>query len=388
MRTSTPLKLFMSATRLLVFSTIIFLAGCKKADMNTQDKKLENTVIKSVAELMFSSSPVADLKITQLSADKKVKRVLVPLENKNNLKVYKYILMEQHTDGNAFVIGKLLSKTKINNKNNLFNLPLASDGSLNYFDANAPQNAVSKILMKAKGTKITSKSVANDLTEGSNSNYVVIVCGDGYCIDHWWITYDENTGEILSVEYIGSDCYETHCSEGGGGGGGTGGSTGGCNLTETEAETLLDLTESQSDEGVISQYTGPISTPDENGIIRVAKTLRGGGFSLDFASNWWVRWGTNFAGVIYNSGLPRSPWKWESVTYTGFTQYEGTLPPCASAEVSANCIPLISSDKISFEQTGTYSIHVKWTCGINFVVRDFYGPLSGSFIAEGPNLGN
>lgn len=237
MQNSATFRLFPYSTSCLAVIFLIILFGCKKASNELQDNGLDKTVQKTVADVLFAAAPEPDLKITQLSPDKKVQRILTPVTGNESLKLFKYILIELNGEGNSFKIGKLLSKTKIDGDNNLFSLPLANDGSLNYFDVNAPENTSSKVLLKSRGAKVTFKSVADDLGDGPTSNYVVIGCGTGYCIDHWWVTYNAETGEILSIEYIGSDCYEVMCTEGGGGGGGGGGPT------QPTCEQLIEVAE-------------------------------------------------------------------------------------------------------------------------------------------------
>ncbi|HQW83780.1 MAG TPA: hypothetical protein PK987_04935 [Ferruginibacter sp.] len=103
-----------------------------------------------------------------------------------------------------------------------------------------------------------------------------------------------------------------------------------------------------------------------------AKTIRGGGFSLHIAGYWWVRWVANFTGIAYKRKIPHNdPWKWESVNYTGFTQYEGTLPSCTSASATASFIPIISADKRYFQISGSYNIILSWTFGINSEIENF-----------------
>ncbi len=384
MKTSVTLKLLACTTMCLAFIFLIALFGCKKSNNDVQVDESTKVIQKSVADVLFAAAPGSDSKITQLSPDKKLQRILTPIISNGNLKLFKYILTEMDGEGNVFRIGRLLSKTKIDGDENLFSLPLAHDRSLNYFDANASKNTRSKVLMKTKGTKLTTETVADDLEDEIGSNLAPI-CTGGYCIDHWWITWDSQTGQIYSIEYEGSDCYEEHCSGGGGGGGGDGNGGGnGCNLTPTEAQVLLDLTTAESGDQEISTTSGGVTGPDEAGVIRVPKTVKADAFSLHIAGNWWVRWATNFAGIVYKRSIPHNdPWKWESVNYTSFSQYEGSLPPCTSAVPSVNCIALISGDKTNFQRTGNYFIILKWSCMPGEPQMATYsGTLTGSYTAN------
>lgn len=253
MRTPATLKLFVNTANCLAFIFLLALFGCKKANNDLPVDGPANAAQKSIADVLFAADPAPDSKITQLSADKKVQRILTPITGNGNLKLFKYILIELGGEGNVLKIGRLLSKTKIDEANNLFSLPLANDGSLNYFDANASEHSGSKILMKTKGTKVTSESVADDFKDETASNYAP-VCTGGYCIDHWWVTYDTNTGQIYTIEYLGSDCYEGQCNGSGGGGGG-GGSTPPPTCAELTAvtEAMANQTYPASDLRVITE---------------------------------------------------------------------------------------------------------------------------------------
>lgn len=242
MKNSTTAKLFVRISKCLALVFFIALVGCKKVNNNLLVAKPINNGQKSVADVLFSAAPDSDLKITQLSPDKESQRILVPINEKCNLKLYKYILMELGSEGDNLKIGRLLSKTKIDKDKDLFSLPLAKDGSLNYYDANASKNARSKVLMKTKDTKMTLESAASDLKDETGSNLAPI-CTNGYCIDHWWVIYDTNTGQIYSIEYLGSDCYGGQCSGPGGGGGGAGGyPTPTCEQLTAVAEAIADDT--------------------------------------------------------------------------------------------------------------------------------------------------
>lgn len=222
MKTSTTPKLLFYITKWLPFVFFTVIVGCKKVKNDFLIERAASTVQKSVADVLFSTAPDSELKITQLSSDKKSQRILIPINDNGSLKLFKYILMELSSEGNMFKIERVLTKTKIDKDDNLFNLPLANDGSLNYYDANASGNTSSKLLMKTKDTEVTFESVNNDLKDETSSNLAPI-CTGGYCIDHWWVIYDINTGQIYSIEYLGSDCYEGQCNGPGGGGGGSGG---------------------------------------------------------------------------------------------------------------------------------------------------------------------
>lgn len=246
MKTATTLKFFVHASKYLAFLLGILILGCKKVDNNIPAHESTNTTQRTVAEVLFNAAPEANSKITQLSADKKVKRTLTPVSIDGSLKFYKYILVETGSEGDILKINRLVSKTKINESSNLFSLPLTGDGRLSYYDANIKKNLSSKVLMKTKGTRVTKESVANDLKEGETSN-LAPVCTNGICIDHWWVIYDTSTGQIYSIEYVGSDCYEGYCDSGTGGGGGGGPTPPTCEQLTAVAQAIADDTYAYSD---------------------------------------------------------------------------------------------------------------------------------------------
>lgn len=210
---------------LVALLAVPLLFSCKKAiNPDLENVKQETNSVtatsKTIKDVVFAKAPDYTAKIIQVSPEKDRQRMLVPLTAGKDLKLYKYLITEYSNTGNKQITGNLVSKTKISEKDNLFLLPLATDGSINYFDAKASKTTGGKLMLKYNGKEVGLTEKAGAVFNPSEPTPDNPPVTGGYCIDHWWVTYDVETGEILSIEYLGSDCYE--CGETGfcGGGGG------------------------------------------------------------------------------------------------------------------------------------------------------------------------
>lgn len=258
MKTLTASGLYFNVSKYVAIILSMLVLSCKKVDNSLHAIKLANSSQKTVSDILFNAAPESNSKINQLSADKKVKRTLTPVNSGGQLKFNKYILVETDSNEDVLKITKIVSKTKIDESINLFSLPLADDGTVRYYDASTNKNLSSKILMKTKDTKVTKESVASDLKDGETSN-LAPVCTNGICIDHWWVIYDLNTGQIYSIEYVGSDCYEGYCDSGTGGGGGGEPTPPTCEQLTAVAQAIADDTYPYSDLKFITENsTTPI----------------------------------------------------------------------------------------------------------------------------------
>ncbi len=227
-------------------------------------------------------------------------------------------------------------------------------------------NPVSKYYENGRSINRNEKIVA-----GKRDNYqdmnspelysAVLACGQ--CEDYYLVTYDED-GNIINIEYLYTECGD--CTDpGGGGGGNNGGSNPSpCEMTQTQFEQVLNSMHGTVTNTPLS-HTGTPSVPDQNGVIRAPKSCIGGGYTYTILSGYSPHWSSTYTGVVYKMN-PNDEWKWESLSYTGFPQTSGNIPPCFTATATATSAPpVISEDKKKVTTAGTYFFHISWTCIFN-----------------------
>jgi hypothetical protein len=212
-----------ASTLLLLFA--LLLGGCKKNDVPNPETATEAKPVlaKTVKDVVFSGEPDISRSIIQLSADGQRQRTLVPLRA-NNATLHKYLLVETQPGEKTRIQTYVIAKTKLTSKDNLFDIAFTS-GGVTAYEKNTKATVSHRLLAKHDKKDLNLSGKIGDALKGSElqPNYPD-PGGDigGFCIDHWWVTYDVGTGQIISIEYIGSDCYGCAATGtcGGGGGGG------------------------------------------------------------------------------------------------------------------------------------------------------------------------
>jgi hypothetical protein len=208
---------------------VLLMGSCKKNDVNKPGTATEakSVVAKTVKDVVFSGQSDIGSSILQLSANGQTQRTLIPLSTKN-LVLRKYLLVETNLIEKTRIQTFVITKTQLTSKDNLFDIAFTSEG-ITAYEKKTRGNIGSRLLLKHKKSELPLNGKIGDAVKGPEISPNNPDPGDdtgGFCIDHWWVTYDVETGQILSVEYLGSDCYG--CMETGtcgvGGGGGIGGS--------------------------------------------------------------------------------------------------------------------------------------------------------------------
>lgn len=129
--------------------------------------------------------------------------------------MHKYILVKQNVQPYSQSRTFVISKQPITGENDLFAIPFEKDEIVAY-DINSKKGVSSKLLLKHNNKELN----YNDKIDTGGQN--IVPTYEGYCIDHWWVTYNSTTGEIIAIEYLNSDCYGCAatgtCPTNGGGG--------------------------------------------------------------------------------------------------------------------------------------------------------------------------
>ncbi len=208
---------------------VLVLFSCKKTDLNNIPQVEEKVLSKTIKEIAFSGTFQVSKGTSQLSSDKTKQRVLIPIES-NITTFYKYYLLENNITNKTQLKTYVITKKPINKGVDLFNISFNEDGVTAY-DVADKDGISYKLMLKHNGKELDLNSTLAQ--SGATDKGFVTANADpggdevGYCIDHWWVMYDVETGMIVSIEYLGYDCYgcmqtNTCTGNGGGGGGATG----------------------------------------------------------------------------------------------------------------------------------------------------------------------
>jgi len=238
------------------------------------------------------------------------------------------------------------------------------------------------------GTLILSRHFENGMVDKSKSDKMVdkiTIKGDGntsntapencYIIDHWWVVWDQTTGQIYSIEHEGS----TEICTGGGGGNGNGGGNG-CSMTEGEADNALNAI-SVYPEYLVSHQQGSTST-DQNGVKRKPKNSKWKFLSLTLFPGYTPEYSANFTGVI-SQQTNTDPWKWEQFSYSSTYQTGGTIPQCFDVHMNTTVSAAIAGDNLSANATLNGNAIVTINCMIGLKAAQYnISSMTCNFLAQ------
>gem|GEM_PF-2936996 len=184
---------------------------CTSLIAYSQPKDEEITIL----EKLFSGKPDTDNKIVQEKEGSR--RELVQVGNDKEGDFKKYQLTEFNSKEEMTASLNIVSKKGIEPGYDLFNLTTGAGKVINFDKLDASTGNLSD-----KGShhgKITVKWEGNQFDASEPFSKLAIKCEEGTetCIDHWWVSYVEETGEIISVEHLGTSCYPCKTGTGGGG---------------------------------------------------------------------------------------------------------------------------------------------------------------------------
>jgi hypothetical protein len=259
------IKYFLQSPKLIacIFATAI-LFSCKKNDVNKPVTVNAARVLpeKTVKDVVFSGEPDITRSIIQLSANGQRQRTLVPLRA-NNTALHKYLLIETQPGEKTRIQTYVIAKTQLTKTDNLFDIAFTSDG-ITAYEKTTEGNTGKRLLLKHGKKELSRNEKIGDAIRGSEILPNNPNPGDdngGFCIDHWWVTYNVETGQILSVEYMGSDCYgcEATGTCGVGGGGGSGGNPG--NVDSILAVNFINMANATTVDNTMKSVTLLWETP-------------------------------------------------------------------------------------------------------------------------------
>lgn len=201
---------------------IAFLSACKKT--KTTETKPVITSGKTVKQVIFSGAPDFASSISQENKDKSLQRFLIPINSGKKI-MYEYTLVEKNNADQSLAETYVVSRVPLTNEVDLFNVPLSVTGVTAYDNSTAAKKGTmaSKIILKQNEKELDLNSLVKNATISKEGEVLNLAdpCedeGTEICIDHWWVTWNTMTGEIISIEYLGSDCYQVGgCNSGGGG---------------------------------------------------------------------------------------------------------------------------------------------------------------------------
>lgn len=310
----------------------------------------------TILEKLFSQEHNLKDKITQEREGSIRELTQIGTEKKEGFK--KYLLTERNLKDETPINTYIVSKKAIEPDYDLYKIKTGSNMIINFDKQNDNTN-------ETKGSgKITVKwnDKEYDMNQPFSKLPINTEISTEICVDHWWVTYIEETGEILSVEYMGSDCYVVGPAPSTGGGGSTNPPpVNSCNLTCEETENILksitgvELTEN------ISYETGALLS--SNGKIRKPLNPRQQLVRLKFINYFEPEYSAYFKGIVYKDSPADPDWKWESCMYDYSGLSDGIVPPCFDITYNVNvseCV--ITADKKDALTNISFQFKTTFTC--------------------------
>lgn len=216
---------------LLMFWSTVLTYSCKR-DISNYTEARHNTVsnssykkgAKTFRDIFFQGELVATNPITDVSDDRSLIRYAVPFKSNGSVSIYKYQLFETNTTGKIVNTSFLISRAPLANGVNLFSLAMQKDTILFYEQTLYPNSRAKSGPVKAKLSVKTNGREFNSEADLSNAP---LPCDSEMqpvsCMDWYWVVYNADTGEIISVTYLYTSCTGGCDGDGGtGGGGGSG----------------------------------------------------------------------------------------------------------------------------------------------------------------------
>lgn len=182
------------------------------------------------------------------------------------------------------------------------------------------------------------------------------------CVNWYWITYDPETEEIVSVQYL----YSTgNCSDdgsGGGSGGGNNNPSNNCNMSVTEVEDIFNNLSEQAftGQGYVTYSEGSdIISPNGGGIRRPRNC--NWEFAQVLVNGIGLSYAANFTGTIYTTSYS-TPFTWETFGYANTVLASGVLPVCGSISNTTTCSTSIDVDKSAARADLRFDYYVTFSC--------------------------
>ena len=285
----------------LFLMVLLIVASCKK---NQEAEKLSNPPQKtkvSTTDLLFQGDLNHDATLSQVKGDHV--RLLVPYIEKEKRTTVRYRLTEYTKNGEELRTGYVIAQEPLTKANDLFALNISNTTAALVKQrerGSIKESTVEKIRAKRKQDNETSYAALGEelsLYAGCNNAPPV-------CIDWFWVTYDQYSGEVVSEMFLYTSCYDP-CSFTSGGSGGSNGNT-----SCAEATNKIKA-------GPVSEMANFSVEQQSQGERTVTYTWTFFKHSLD----WW-QFRSIEKGV--HTRQPNGTWVWNSLTHvattrTGFT---------------------------------------------------------------------
>lgn len=293
----------------LFFSLSLFLTlviSCtKERSISTPNptaltKTIDTRLASSTAlDLLFSGTLDHAQRITQQQGNNL--RVLTPLKKTGHDKLYRYKITEMNNSGVIVKKGYIVSLTEIAAQDSLFTIPIVGE-SISYYSV---KNQSSRTDKEKKTAKIIPRSKGKTFSLNNQVREIVntlIPCTqqDQFCIDWYWIWFDQTTGQVVEEFFLYTICYDL-CTGNYNGAGGT--------VPEINCEALAG-----------NLQGGPVSISQGFGNISENQSTRTKLYSWIFykqTQNLWF-FVSHETGVHKKS--PNGVWKWLSLTHTSISR--------------------------------------------------------------------
>jgi len=277
----------------------LLLLSCKK-DKESKKEEVQKIQI-TATDLFYRGDLDYEHAIAQIVGERM--RIVVPIKSEEGQKSFRYKISEYVKDGIPDRSGFILSLKEITKKTDLFAIPINSKGS--YF-TNTKENSLTKdqrgkILAKVKSDK---GEVTKPLGEVLS---LYAGCGDvpPFCVDWYYVTYDQTTGNVVNEIYLYSTCYDPCSFNSNPNGGGSSGEN--CSNVANQLKG------------------GPISTQVGIGLIDEGISERKYAYTWGFYKQINGMWEFRSIEVGTHKKQPDNTWRWKSLVHDRVTKIGWTL---------------------------------------------------------------
>jgi hypothetical protein len=273
---------------------LLAVTSCKK---NHEAEKLSSPTQKarvSTTDLLFRGELNHDATVSQAKGDHV--RMLVPYVETEKRSTVRYRLTEYTKNGEELRTGYVIAQEPLTKASDLFALNISNTNAAlvkQRAKGSIKESTVEKIRAKRKQDNETSYAALGEelsLYAGCNNAPPV-------CIDWYWVTYDQYSGEVVSEMFLYTSCYDP-CSFNSGGSNG--------NTSCAEASNKIKA--------------GPVSEMANFSVEQESREERTVIYTWTFLKHYFDWWQFKSIEKGIHTKQQNGTWKWKSLTHVGITK--------------------------------------------------------------------
>lgn len=293
--------------------TIVLLISCnKQVNKNNSNQTKHFMSLGEVMKKNIFENNIDNVKPIKSEIKSNKTKKLFKISSKAEWNIFRYFIID-YTEGisNFQTAVKILSKEQFDTSNSLFEL------SQEIVIYNKPHSLL-------KSTATAEKSGITGLINGiryffTQENLARLISTDEIvCIDWYWTTWNSETGEIISNEFLFQTCNSNNTFGGGGGQTEVNNCVASIDIGNSTSEFLSSELESSSSETISSRLT------------------------WSFYKGFTFKWKSTEKGVLRKVNNHPTSYRWESLTHVG-KSFEGFFAggdmECTISQVNTSCSP-------------------------------------------------